>query len=156
MCLLQLGNCDSVVSEDEVYKKYSFSAPTALARGNTSSSMHECHKLQNQNGNLFEPRSNYGISSSSGSEKNDTNRCEIGRDHISCGGTLLREGITSSDETLELNSYPGLTAIKRSGKSKTTLHTLGTRTTKSPKASMKLSREETCSEIYRKGQTAGK
>ncbi|KAL6313404.1 hypothetical protein AAG906_001117 [Vitis piasezkii] len=149
----KLGNCDSVVSEEEMYKKYNFSAPTAFARGHTSSSMHERHKLQNQNGNVFEPRSNYGISSSC-SEKNGTNGCEIERDHISCGGNLHREGITANDETGEPNCSPGITSIKRSGKSKTALHTLGTKTTKSPKASMKLSREETCSEIERKGQTA--
>uniref|UniRef100_A0A5B6ZPA0 ubiquitinyl hydrolase 1 n=1 Tax=Davidia involucrata TaxID=16924 RepID=A0A5B6ZPA0_DAVIN len=147
----KLRNGDSILLEEEIPKKH-VNIPGGFSNGQPTSrsTTHESQKLQGQHESIFDSRTNFGMLSSLNSAKNGTNACVIDRDLIS------DRRDSSSDETVELNCSSEMTSMKRSIKAKSASHPPGTKMHKSPKSMMKVSREQPCSEIERKGQTANK
>lgn len=136
----KLRNIDSVVSEGEIFEQQSINGPPVLVNGLTSSrrTMHESCKIQNQHGNIYEPRSNCG-NSSSFSSAHGINQRQIGETFLD--GGLNREGINSTDEMVELKCSSEMASLKRSVKAKNASHSLGTKNSKSPKSMVKGPRE---------------
>lgn len=110
------------------------------------SSMHDSHKSQSQNKKILDSRTNFGIS-------NGRNTHDIEMELVN-GGSLLRGGISSNDEMLKLTCSPERTSMKKSNKYKSASHSPGTKMYKSPKTTVKSSREQSCSDMDNKGQIA--
>ncbi|KAA8524077.1 hypothetical protein F0562_010492 [Nyssa sinensis] len=152
----KLRNGDSMLLEEEIPKKHIVNIPGGSSNGQPTSrsTVHESHKLQSQCESIFDSRTNFGMLSSLYSAKKETDVCDIEMDLLSDRQNKLKEGVTSNDETAELNCDSDMTSMKRSIKTKSASHSPRTKMYKSLKSIMKASREQSCSEMEMKGQIA--
>ncbi|PQP99730.1 ubiquitin carboxyl-terminal hydrolase 15 [Prunus yedoensis var. nudiflora] len=88
----KLRNFDSHLSEEENRKKQSFSISDNYIKGQATSrnTVQENDMFQSQHGNIYESRSNSGLTSLSYSSKRGTDVHEIGLDFIPNGGNPLK------------------------------------------------------------------
>lgn len=121
--------------------------------GHTTSAVHET-KYSRQHGNLFESRSKHGSSSLLYAGKNGTNVHESGTDFILSGGNSSNVENTFNDETVELKSFYETTVMNGSVKANSALHPMGTKISKSSRSRMKVSGEQSYSEVEGRGQIA--
>ncbi|CAL5393726.1 ubiquitin carboxyl-terminal hydrolase 15-like isoform X2 [Camellia sinensis] len=150
----EFKNFDSVLSEEEIPRKNNVNISGGFINGHPSSrsTMHESHDLQSQH--VLDSRTNFGISDSLSSTKPETIVCDVERDFMLGKESFLREGINSNNETVESNHSSETTSMKRSIKAKRVSHPPGTKMHKSQKSTMKMSREQPCSEMEKKEQIA--
>ncbi|KAH7859610.1 hypothetical protein Vadar_003222 [Vaccinium darrowii] len=148
----KLKSFDSVPLEEEIRRKQNGNAFCGVSNGHAT--RHESDDLRSPHENIFDARTNFGITSSFNSAKPGINGCDIEQDMVSSRANILREEITSKDETVELNCSPEMNMMKMNNKAKSAGLPLGTKMYKSPKSMMKASREHLCSELERKGQIA--
>ncbi|XP_034210822.1 ubiquitin carboxyl-terminal hydrolase 15 isoform X3 [Prunus dulcis] len=151
----KLKNFDSHLSEEENRKKQSFNISDNYIKGQATSrnTVQENDMFQSQHGNIYESRSNSGLTSSSYSSKRGTDVHEIGLDFIPNGGNPLKGETTSNVETAEFKCTE-MTALKASVKAKRAPYSLGTKVSKLPKSTMEVSGEQYCSEIETQGHIA--
>nr|DAD33882.1 TPA_asm: hypothetical protein HUJ06_012733 [Nelumbo nucifera] len=149
----KLGNDDLVVSSEEPSWKHHANSPVVIhGRSVPRSTNHESHKLRGENGCIFQTGIDSPISNSL--EKNRTNLGETEKGFTLNNDNFLREGLTSNDEASYLNSSPEIISVKSSRKLKGILHPLEPKSSSSPKSALKLERENACSGVGRKGNTA--
>ncbi|XP_008226232.1 PREDICTED: ubiquitin carboxyl-terminal hydrolase 15 isoform X1 [Prunus mume] len=151
----KLRNFDSHLPEEENRKKQSFNISDNYIKGQATSrnTVQENDMFQSQHGNIYESRSNSGLTSSSYSSKCGTDVHEIGLDFIPNGGNPLKGETTSNVETTEYKCTE-MTALKASVKAKRAPYSLGTKVSKLPKSTMEVSGEQYCSEIETQGHIA--
>ncbi|CAK9177268.1 unnamed protein product [Ilex paraguariensis] len=138
----KLRESDSMPSE-EIAANDNVIIRDGFSNGQTNSNaMHGSHEFHSQNESIFDSRTNFGTSNSLSSAKHGMSSSQIGTNLID-GGNLVCGGITSNDETAELNCSSGRTSMKRSTKAKTALGSPGNKMYKSPKSS----REQPCSDM---------
>ncbi|KAI8552322.1 hypothetical protein RHMOL_Rhmol06G0257800 [Rhododendron molle] len=151
----KLKSFDSVPLEEEIRRKQNGNINSGISNGHaTRRTMHENDDLRSPHENIFDARTNFGVTSSLSSAKPGTNGCDIERDMMSSRANFLREETTSKGEIVELNCSSDMNLMKRNNKAKSAGHPLGTKMSKSPKSMMKESREQLCSDMERKGQIA--
>ncbi|KAM1244408.1 hypothetical protein ACFX1X_036200 [Malus domestica] len=115
--------------------------------------VHENDKSQGQNGNIYESRSNSGLTSSAYSSKSGIDVHENGLDFIPNGGKSLKGEILSNDETTDFKCAE-MTTMKASIKVKRAPYSLGRKVSKLPNSTMEVSGEQCYSEIERQGHIA--
>ncbi|KAL6952826.1 ubiquitin-specific protease ubp15 [Sarracenia purpurea var. burkii] len=142
--------------EDEALVDSNSTEETSRANFDSRSIMHEMNELQSLHVNEFDSRANFGISSSSSSTKSGAYACEIESDLVPSRENLLREEITSKDEPVELLCSSETTSTKRGIRVKNASYSPGTKMHKSQKSTTKMSREQLCSEMERKGADESK
>lgn len=103
-------------------------------------------------GKTIESESHCGFSYSSYSLKNGSSGHDIGKDFNRNGGNLLKVENGSHSEQVEFECSPEMTATKGSAKAKRAPYSLGSKSSKLPKSTMKEKEEHFCSERERKGQ----
>ncbi|KAF8408879.1 hypothetical protein HHK36_004948 [Tetracentron sinense] len=150
----KLGSHDSIALEEQISKKHYIVGPTVFGHTAPRSTMHESHNLRGQTGSLFESRRDSSIPSSLLSAKNGVNRCEIKTDFTLDRGNFLREGFSSYDERVDLNSSPERISVKGGIKSTSTLHPPETKISSSSRSTMKALREFSRSGVETNGQMA--
>ncbi|XP_058219926.1 ubiquitin carboxyl-terminal hydrolase 15 isoform X1 [Rhododendron vialii] len=151
----KLKSFDSVPLEEEIRRKQNGNINCGISNVHaTRRTMHESDDLRSPHENIFDARTNFGVTSSLSSAKPGTNGCDIERDMMSSRANFLMEDTTSKGETVELNCSSDMNLMKRNNKAKSAGHSLGTKMSKSPKSMMKESREQLCSEMERKGEIA--
>ncbi|KAL7216231.1 hypothetical protein ACSBR1_028225 [Camellia fascicularis] len=149
----ELKSFDSVPLEEEIPRTHNVNISGGFSNGHAArSTMHESHDLQSQHEKIFDSRTNLGISSSFSSGNPGTNVCDIEAELMSGRENFFMEGITSKDETVELNCSSEAISTKRSIKAKSASHSPGTKMHRSQKSTMKTSIDQLCSEMERKGQ----
>ncbi|XP_062011853.1 ubiquitin carboxyl-terminal hydrolase 15 [Rosa rugosa] len=146
-------NLDSVLSEAETLKKYHANISDAYINGQATSgyTVHENDKFQGQDGNIFESRSNSGLTCASYSSKSGADLHEVGLDFVPEGRHSLQGEKTSNDEKAEFKCFE-ITAVKGSVKAKRAPYSLGTKVPKLSNSTVKDSGKQYCSEIERQGQ----
>uniref|UniRef100_A0A803NXS6 ubiquitinyl hydrolase 1 n=1 Tax=Cannabis sativa TaxID=3483 RepID=A0A803NXS6_CANSA len=102
--------------------------------------------------NTLEPENHHGFSCSSYSSKNGSNGYDIGKDFNQNGGNLLKAETTSHNEQVEFECSPEMTVIKGGTKPKRPPYSLGSKSCKLPKSTLKEKEEQFCSEREWKGQ----
>ncbi|KAI8008614.1 Ubiquitin carboxyl-terminal hydrolase 15 [Camellia lanceoleosa] len=149
----KLKSFDSVPLEEEIPRTHNVNILGGFSNGHAArSTMHESHDLQSQHEKIFDSRTNLGVSSSFSSANPGTNACDIEAELMSGRENFFMEGITSKDETVELNCSSEAISTKRSIKAKSASHSPGTKMHRSQKSTMKTSIDQSCSEMERKGQ----
>ncbi|BAT93233.1 hypothetical protein LR48_Vigan05g025000 [Vigna angularis] len=108
--------------------------------------IHEDENHQNQYGNAFVTRNKYGRPNS------DNIVDELHTDIAAKGVNVVKGGNYHSEETAQHKRSSEMT-IKGSVKAKKAMHTLKTKSSKSPKSTSKISTDFCCSEIEKKGKT---
>lgn len=111
---------------------------------NESTAMRESHKRQSQRGNKSEPKSHYKLSCPPYFAKGGTNAHES--ENAFVPENLVNEENAFSGRSVELD------AAKECTKTRSSLQSLGTKISRSPKPAVKVSEEQLCSEIERNGQ----
>ncbi|XP_024018956.1 ubiquitin carboxyl-terminal hydrolase 15 [Morus notabilis] len=129
-------NSSSIVSE-ESKKKPSPNVSDVYIHGRAT--VHENDKNESQNGNTLESESHHGLSHLPYSSKNGSNGHENGKDFIHNGGNLLRG---ENSEMAEAKGY---------AKAKKAPYSLGSKSSKLTKSTMKETGEQFCIERERKG-----
>ncbi|KAK6229172.1 Peptidase C19 [Theobroma cacao] len=141
-----------VASEEGISKQHNADGSNMHIHGqNARTAMHESHKNQSQRGNMSEPKSNYEISGPPYSAKGGTSAHEAENAFVLSAENLVNGEFSFSDEPVELDCS-GMTALKECTKARSSLHSLGPKVSKSPKLAVKVSGEQLCPEMERKGQ----
>ncbi|PON46263.1 Ubiquitinyl hydrolase [Parasponia andersonii] len=145
-------NSDYFLSEESTNKQsVDISDVFIHGRVTSGSTVQENVTNEIQNGNTLESESHHGFSCSSYSSKNGSNGLEIGKDFNQNGGNLLKVESTSPSEQVELACSSEMTAAKGSAKAKRAPYSLGSKSSKLPKSTIKEKEEHFCSERERKG-----
>ncbi|XP_022734243.1 ubiquitin carboxyl-terminal hydrolase 15-like isoform X2 [Durio zibethinus] len=141
-----------VVSEEGILKQHNANGSNMHIHGqNTSTAMHDSHKHQNPCGNKSEPKSNYEFSGPPSSAKGWTSAHEAEKAFILSSENFVNGENVLSGESIELDCS-GMIAAKECTKARSSLHSPGPKISKSPKLAMKVSGEQLCPEMERKGQ----
>lgn len=127
-------NSNSFVSEESA-RKSSVNVSDVYVHGRAM--VHEDDKHESQNGNSLESESYHGVSHSAYSSQNGSNGYENGKDFV-------QNGVLHSE----------MTEAKGPAKAKKAPYSLGSKSSKLPKSTMKENGEQFCSERERKGQGA--
>ncbi|XWS10230.1 hypothetical protein CRYUN_Cryun39dG0057500 [Craigia yunnanensis] len=143
-----------VVSEEGILKQQNANGSDMHINGqNASTAMHESHKHQSQCSNKSEPKSNYEFSRPPYSAKGGASAHEAENAFVLSSENLVNGENAFSGESVELHCS-GMTAAKECTKARSSLHSLGPKISKSPKLAVKVSGEQLCPEMERKGQIA--
>ncbi|XP_062090164.1 ubiquitin carboxyl-terminal hydrolase 15 [Humulus lupulus] len=146
-------NTDSFISEESSTKQsINISDVYIHERATPGSTLPENGTNESQYGNTLEPENHHGFSCSSYSSKNGSNGYEIGKDFNQNGGNLLEVETTSHSEQVEFECSPEMTAVKGGAKPKRPPYSLGSKSCKLPKSTLKEKEEHFCSEREWKGQ----
>ncbi|GMI65573.1 ubiquitin-specific protease 15 [Hibiscus trionum] len=118
---------------------------------NASNVMHGNYKHQSQCGNKSESKSNYEFSGPPYSAKGGTSVLGAENAFFRSSENLVNGENGFGGESVELDCS-GMKAAKECTKARISLHSLGSRISKSPKLAVKVSGEQSCPEMGRKGQ----
>ncbi|CAI9088940.1 OLC1v1023401C1 [Oldenlandia corymbosa var. corymbosa] len=140
------------VRENKSSKDREVNISSGLSRGqtNTRNSQEEGHMLSKQSKHAFDARKTHGTSSSANSEMS------FGNTHSDSvnGENLVKRESTSLEEDRNFCSLTERASTKRSNKTKSASSSLVSKHHKSPKPTMKSSREQTCLDMEQKVVTA--
>ena len=150
--MLQSRTSGFVVSEEGILKQQNANGSNMHIRGqNASASMHENHKHQSQRGNMSEPKSNYEVSDPLYSAKGGTSAHEAENAFVLSSENLVNGENAFIGESVELDCS-GMTAAKECTEARSSFYSQGPKISKSPKLAVKVSGEQLCPEMERKGQ----
>ncbi|XVF18341.1 hypothetical protein REPUB_Repub11eG0013300 [Reevesia pubescens] len=145
-----------IVSEEGILKQQNANGSNMHIHGqNASTAMHESHQHQSQRGNMSESKSNYEFCGPPYSVKGGTGAHETENAFVLSSENLVNGENAYSGESVELDCS-GMTAAKECSKARSSLHPLGPKISKSPKLAVKVSGEQLCPEVERKGQIPDK
>ncbi|MFQ6620936.1 hypothetical protein Gotur_002619 [Gossypium turneri] len=141
-----------VVSEDGMLKQQNANGSSMLIHGqNVSTAMHDGHKHQSQRGNMSEPKSNCEFAGPPYSAKGGTSAHEAENAFVWSSENIVNGENAYSGKSVELECS-GMATAKECTKSRSSLHSLGPKISKSPKSTVKVSGERLHPEMERKGQ----
>ena len=150
--LLQSRTSGFVVSEEGILKQQNASGSNMHIHGqNSSTAMHESHKHQSQRSNKSEPKSNHEFSGPPYSAKGGASAHEAENAFVLSSENLVNGENAFSGESVELDCS-GMTAAKECTKARSSFYSQGPKISKSPKLAVKVSGEQLCPEMERKGQ----
>ena len=147
--LLQSRTSGFVVSEEGILKQQNASGSNMHIHGQNSST--ESHKYQSQRGNQSEPRSNYEFSGPPYSAKGGTSAHEAEIAFVLSSENLVNGENAFIGESVELDCS-GMTAAKECTEARSSFYSQGPKISKSPKLAVKVSGEQLCPEMERKGR----
>ncbi|XP_050279662.1 ubiquitin carboxyl-terminal hydrolase 15 isoform X2 [Quercus robur] len=142
---------DSVVSEVENLRKHNVNSSN-VGQAASKGTMHGSDKYITPPQNTFEPRKSCGFSSSSCLTRNGTNAHQMEYDQDE--GDLLKWENSTNAEKINFNSSYEMTATNGNVNAKSGSQALQAKISKLPKSTMKVSGEQYCSELERKGHVA--
>lgn len=141
-----------VVSEEGILKQQNANGSNIHIHGqNSSTAAHENHNCQSQCGNMSETKGNYEFCGPPYFVKGGTSAHEAENAFVLSSENLVNGENGFSGEPVELDCS-GMTAAKECTKARSSLHSLGPKISKSPKLAVKVSGEQLCPEMERKGQ----
>ncbi|XVF04460.1 hypothetical protein REPUB_Repub05bG0085200 [Reevesia pubescens] len=141
-----------VVSEEGILKHQIANDSNMYIHGqNASTSRHEIHKHQSQCGKISEPKGNYEYSCPPYSAKGGASPHEAKNAFVLSSENLVNGENAFNGESVELDCS-GMTAAKECAKSRSSLHSLGPKISKSSKLAVKVSGEQLFPGMERKGQ----
>jgi ubiquitin carboxyl-terminal hydrolase 36/42 len=146
-------NSETFISEESTNKQsVNISDVYIHERASPGSIVPENGTNGSQYWNTLEPENHHGFSCSSYSSKNGSNGYDIGKDFNQNVGNLLKVETTSHNEQVEFECSPEMTVIKGGTKPKRPPYSLGSKSCKLPKSTLKEKEEQFCSEREWKGQ----
>ncbi|KAK8712254.1 hypothetical protein V6N13_147494 [Hibiscus sabdariffa] len=140
-----------VVLEEDIKLQNTNGSNMYIHGQNASTVMHESHKRQSQCGNKSESKSNYEFSGRPYSAKGGSSVHGAENSFFQSSENLVNGENGFGGESVELDCS-GMTEAKECMKTRISVHSLGSRISKSSKLAVKVSGEQSCPEMWRKGQ----
>ena len=148
---MQARNSDACVLEESIKKQSgNFSDGYIHRRTASGSMMHDNDKDESQLRNIFESENNQGFYSSN----YVSNGHEVGKDFIPNGVNMLKGESTSCNEQVEFKCLSEMSPSKGGAKTKKAPYSLGIKSSKTPKSTVKETAEQFSSEREKKSQMA--